>query len=299
MIILKFKYPDTEKTGLAVSDEAFPYGKKVVVKTDRGEELVKVLKSYEAGEDTLEKFGLSLKDLYEFERVPTEEDFNSFANNVFFARNALEVCREKAEKHGLEMKLVNCYVTLNRERIVFYFTAKNRVDFRQLVRDLASYFKTRIELRQIGVRDEVKMLGGVGMCGNICCCKQFLSCFESISLNLARIQGLPPNPAKLSGTCGRLMCCLKYEEANYFIKNFLPEVGEEIDTPEGKGIVSDVNVLLETLTVEIEGKGKVSFPIRLFVKDEEWNQYIEMLQKKEDDRFKCFARAGVISNEDS
>jgi len=299
MIVLKFKYPDTEKTGLATSNSSFPYGERVVVRTDRGEEIVKVLKSYKVDVETLEKFNLSPSELYEFVRRPTEEDFNKFIDNVFFAKDALEVCEEKVEKHSLEMKLVNCYATLNRERIVFYFTAKSRVDFRQLVRDLASHFRTRIELRQIGVRDEVKMLGGVGMCGRICCCKEFLPCFESISLNLAKIQGLPPNPAKLSGICGRLMCCLKYEEANYFIRTFLPEIGEEIDTPEGRGIVSDVNVLFETLTVEIEEKGKVTFPIRLFVTDEEWNRYVEMIREKEDDRFKCFTRAGVISNEDS
>ena len=298
MDVIKFKYPDTGKVGLAISEgEVFPFGEEVVVKTDRGEELVKVLKCYSVEPETLEKFGINPGELYTFLRRATEEDRNRFMDNVFFSQDALEVCRRKVQKHGLEMKLVKAYSTLNRERIVFYFTAKSRVDFRQLVRDLASHFRTRIELRQIGVRDEVKMVGAVGMCGNICCCSTFLECFHSISLNMAKLQGLPPNPAKLSGACGRLMCCLKYEEANYYIKQFLPEVGETVDTPEGRGKVVDVNVPLETVTVEIEDKGKVHLPIRVFVTDEQWNAYVEKLKERADDRFKCFTRAGVISDE--
>ena len=298
MVVLKFKYPDTEKTGLARSDERFDYGEEVVVKTDRGEELVKVLKSYEVDENSLSKFGLNEGELYSFLRLPTDEDRNKFLDNLLFSEEALRVCKEKVKRHGLDMKLVKAYTTLNRERIVFYFTAQHRVDFRQLVRDLASHFKTRIELRQIGVRDEVKMVGGIGMCGRVCCCKDFLDCFQSISLNLAKLQGLPPNPSKLSGTCGRLMCCLKYEEANYYIRNFLPEVGSEVETPDGlKGRVVDVNVPLETVTLEVEEKGRVNYPIRAFVTKEQWNEYIDLLSKKEDDRFKCFTKAGVIGDE--
>ncbi len=298
MIVVKFKYMDTEKTGLASADrEGLSYGDEVVVKTDRGEEVVKVLKSYSVEPETLRKFGTDPEELYTFLRVATEEDRNRFFDNLLFAQEALEVCRKKVLKHGLEMKLVKAYTTLNRERIVFYFTAKNRVDFRQLVRDLAAHFKTRIELRQIGVRDEVKMVGAVGMCGSICCCKSFLECFHSISLNMAKLQGLPPNPAKLSGTCGRLMCCLKYEEANYYIRQFLPEIGSQIETPEGSGKVVDINVPLETVTVEIEDKGRVQFPMRLFVSEEQWNEYVEKLKERADDRFKCFTRAGVIGDE--
>ena len=300
MVVLKFKYPDTEMVGLARSDEKFNYGTDVVVKTDRGEELVKVLKSYEINENGLSKLNLSEKELYSFLRLPSEEDRNRFVENIFFSKEALDVCREKVEKHGLNMKLVKAYSTLNRERIVFYFTAESRVDFRQLVRDLASHFKTRIELRQIGVRDEVKMVGGLGMCGRICCCKEFLDCFHSISLTMAKLQGLPPNPAKLSGTCGRLMCCLKYEEANYYIRQFLPEVGNEVITPDGnRGRVVDVNIVLETVTVEVEERGKVNYPMRAFVSEEQWNSYVEMLKVKEDDRFKCFTKAGVIGDENN
>jgi len=297
MFIAKFKYMDTEKTGLATSEIKLNYNEKAVVKTDRGEEIVKILNTYDFDEQALLKFNLSPSSLYKLLRKATEEDLNKFTENELFSTEALEICKEKVEKHQLPMKLVKAYTTLNRERIVFYFTAESRVDFRQLVRDLASHFKTRIELRQIGVRDEVKMIGAVGMCGRICCCKEFLECFDSVSLNLARLQGLPPNPAKLSGTCGRLMCCLKYEEANYYIKNFLPDVGEEIETPEGKGTVVDVNVILETITVEIEGLGRKQFSIRQFITEEIWNEYIEKLKERTDDRFKCFTRAGVIGNE--
>jgi cell fate regulator YaaT (PSP1 superfamily) len=164
---------------------------------------------------------------------------------------------------------------------------------------LASHFRTRIELRQIGVRDEVKMLGALGMCGRVCCCKDFIDCFQSISLNLAKLQGLPPNPAKLSGSCGRLMCCLKFEELNYLICEHLPPVGEKIETPQGRGRVVDVNVVLERITVDLEEGRRVDFDIRELVPKEVWEDYIERLKEKKDDRFSCFSKAGVIGDETS
>jgi len=300
MAVLKFKYPDTEKTGLAKSQiEELAYGDKVVVKTERGLEVVKALRTYRVDENRAEKFGIKPQDLYQAVRRATEEDLNRFTENLLFAEEALEVCRRKVEKHGLEMKLVKAYTTLNKERIVFYFTAKSRVDFRQLVRDLAAHFRTRIELRQIGVRDEVKMIGALGMCGRVCCCKDFIDCFQSISLNLAKLQGLPPNPSKLSGTCGRLMCCLKFEEANYYIRQFLPDPGQEVETPEGRGRVVDVNVVLEKVTVDLEEGRRKEFPIQAFVTKEQWEEYVEKLKEKADDRFACFTKAGVIGDESS
>jgi cell fate regulator YaaT (PSP1 superfamily) len=297
MLITKFKYPDTEKTGLAISSEKFLHSQKVVVKTDRGEEVVKTLKTYPFDETALRKFNIDKNSLYKVVRLATEEDISKAIENEAFSVEALKVCKEKVEKHKLPMKLIKAYATLNKERIVFYFTAESRVDFRQLVRDLAAHFRTRIELRQIGVRDEVKMLGAVGMCGRVCCCKDFLECFDSVSLNLARLQGLPPNPAKLSGACGRLMCCLKFEEANYYVRQFLPEIGEIVETPEGKGKITDINIPLEIITVELEDGRKKHFSIRLFLSKEQWNEYIEKLKEKQDDRFKCFTRAGVIGSE--
>jgi len=300
MTVVKFRYPDTEKTGLARGEvKDLNHGDRAIVKTERGLELVKVLKAYDVEPETLKKFGVKEEELYTLVRRATEEDRNRFVSNLLFAEEALEICKEKVEKHGLEMKLVKAYTTLKKERLVFYFTAKNRVDFRQLVRDLAAHFKTRIELRQIGVRDEVKMIGALGMCGRVCCCKDFIDCFQSISLNLAKLQGLPPNPAKLSGTCGRLMCCLKFEEANYYIRQFLPDVGQEVETPEGKGRVVDVNVLLEKVTVELTEGGRREFPIQAFVTKEQWQEYIEKLKEKADDRFACFTKAGVIGDESS
>jgi cell fate regulator YaaT (PSP1 superfamily) len=299
MVVVKFRYPDTQKTGLAKARDRFNYGEPIVVKTERGLEVVKTLKSYEIQPEALEKFSLNEKSLYKVVRRASEEDLNVVLSNELFCQEALEICREKVKKHNLEMKLVKAYATLKKERIVFYFTAKSRVDFRQLVRDLASHFKTRIELRQIGVRDEVKMLGAVGMCGRVCCCKDFIDCFQSISLNLAKLQGLPPNPAKLSGTCGRLMCCLKFEEANYYVRQFLPEVGEVVELPEGKGRVVDVNVLLERVLVELEEGGRKELHLTHFLTKEQWEEYIRKLQEKEDDRFSCFTKAGVIGDETS
>jgi len=300
MKIVKFKYLDTEKSGLAKGNDAFnvKFKEKIVVKTDRGEELVNVLSTYSLTEDSLIKFNLTPENIYQVLRKANKDDFEKFSSNEIFAVSALEVCREKVKKHKLPMKLVKAYTTLNRERIVFYFTAESRVDFRQLVRDLAAHFKTRIELRQIGVRDEIKMIGAIGMCGRVCCCKNFLECFDSVSLTLARLQGLPPNPGKLSGACGRLMCCLKFEEANYYIKKFLPEVGEEVETVDGKGKVVDINISLETLTVELEGGTRKYYPIRSFVSQEQWNEYIEILKEKKDDRFKCFSKQNVVNDND-
>ncbi|MEO2068262.1 MAG: regulatory iron-sulfur-containing complex subunit RicT [Desulfurobacteriaceae bacterium] len=302
MKVIKFKYPDTEKSGLAVGNKDInpSFNKKLIVQTDRGKEIVKVLDVYNLDEKSLKKFEVDLETVYKALREATDDDLQKFFENKLFAISALEVCKEKVEKHSLPMKLVKAYTTLNRERIVFYFTAESRVDFRQLVRDLAAHFKTRIELRQIGVRDEVKMIGAIGMCGRVCCCKDFLECFDSVSLTLARLQGLPPNPGKLSGACGRLMCCLKFEEANYYIKKFLPEVGEEIETVDGKGKVLDINIPLETLTVELEGGTRKHYPIRYFVSQEQWNEYINMLKEKKDDKFRCFSKQNVgINDEDS
>lgn len=297
MHIVKFKYPDTRKVGLALAEGVFPPGERVIVKTERGEELVDVLKTYAFDEHALNLWGISTASLYTVRRKATQADGARVLENRLFALDALDVCRQKVAVHRLPMRLISAYTTLNRERLVFYFTAESRVDFRQLVRDLASHFKTRIELRQIGVRDEVKMLGAVGMCGRVSCCRDFLECFDSVSLNLAKVQGLPPNPAKLSGVCGRLMCCLKFEEPNYSIAELLPEPGEVVSTPDGEGKLVDVNVVLETVTVEFEEGVKKHYHIATIVGKERWQSYLEKLKSFVDDRFKCFTRAGVIGGE--
>ncbi len=159
-------------------------------------------------------------------------------------KKAFDVCTTKINQHKLDMNLVDVEYTFDRNKIIFYFTADGRVDFRNLVKDLASMFKTRIELRQIGVRDEAKMLGGIGPCGRMLCCSTFLGDFEPVSIKMAKDQNLSLNPAKISGLCGRLMCCLKYENDAYeTAKRDLPDIGETLPTPHGKGKVVGLNIL--------------------------------------------------------
>ncbi|WP_124726294.1 PSP1 domain-containing protein [Staphylospora marina] len=187
-------------------------------------------------------------------RVATEEDVKTVEDNRRAAREALGICEEKIRAHGLEMKLVDAEYTFDRNKIIFYFTADGRVDFRELVRDLASVFRTRIELRQIGVRDEAKMLGGIGPCGRILCCSSFLGDFEPVSIKMAKDQNLSLNPAKISGLCGRLMCCLKFENDVYEeSKRLLPDVGERVLTTRGEGRVVLLNLLERKLQVELNG----------------------------------------------
>lgn len=189
-------------------------------------------------------------------RKASEEDLKRIEENRQQAKDAFNTCLEKIQAHKLNMKLVNCEYSFDRSKILFYFTADGRIDFRNLVKDLARIFKARIEMRQIGVRDEAKLFGGFGPCGRELCCSKFLKDFEPVTIKMAKEQGLPLNPPKLSGLCGRLMCCLSYEHECYrqLYKNF-PKVGDKIDTPQGKGKVISVNVLRKAILVEIsEGK---------------------------------------------
>ena len=168
------------------------------------------------------------------------------------AKEAYAVCNEKVTTHQLDMKLVDVEYTFDRNKIIFYFTADGRVDFRELVKDLAAIFRTRIELRQIGVRDEAKMLGGIGPCGRMLCCSTFLGDFEPVSIKMAKDQNLSLNPTKISGLCGRLLCCLKYENDEYeSAKKALPDLGQMIDTPLGSGKVVGVNILGRILQINI------------------------------------------------
>jgi len=186
-------------------------------------------------------------------RVADENDLKRVEENKKKETEAFSVCLKKIEEHKLDMKLVDVEYTFDNNKVLFYFTADGRVDFRELVKDLASVFRTRIELRQIGVRDEAKMLGGLGVCGKPFCCSTFLGEFQPVSIKMAKEQGLSLNPAKISGTCGRLMCCLKYEEAAY--QDLLaktPKVGAYISTPEGKGNVCEVNLLTGMLKVTMD-----------------------------------------------
>ncbi|WP_423800284.1 PSP1 domain-containing protein [Neobacillus sp. SAB-20_R2A] len=191
-------------------------------------------------------------------RIADQKDRMIVEENKQAAQEAYEVCNEKVTEHQLDMKLVDVEYTFDRNKIIFYFTADGRVDFRELVKDLAAIFRTRIELRQIGVRDEAKMLGGIGPCGRMLCCSTFLGDFDPVSIKMAKDQNLSLNPTKISGLCGRLMCCLKYENDEYeSAKEQLPDLGEVIETPNGRGKVVGLNILERVLQVELTEQERV------------------------------------------
>jgi len=191
-------------------------------------------------------------------RIADQKDRMIVEENKQEAQEAYEVCNEKVNEHQLDMKLVDVEYTFDRNKVIFYFTADGRVDFRELVKDLAAIFRTRIELRQIGVRDEAKMLGGIGPCGRMLCCSTFLGDFDPVSIKMAKDQNLSLNPTKISGLCGRLMCCLKYENDEYeSAKEALPDLGEIIETPLGIGKVVGLNILERVLQVELKEQDRV------------------------------------------
>ena len=217
----------------------------VIVETARGVEFGTVVINKEVEESELVS---ELKPIF---RVATKEDENIQRENRNSAREALLVCQDKSIEHGLDMNVLGCEYTFDRGKLLFYFTAEGRVDFRELVRELASIFRTRIELRQIGVRDEAKMVGALGCCGRSCCCSTFLSEFSPVSIKMAKDQELSLNPVKISGVCGRLMCCLKYEQDGYeCIKRRMPRVGEIVETERGVGTVIDTYTIQELLKVQ-------------------------------------------------
>ncbi len=211
-------------------------------------------------------------------RIATDADRQKHAENLAKKDDALRICQEKIDAHGLEMKLIDVEYTFDNSKVVFYFTADGRVDFRELVKDLASVFRMRIELRQIGVRDEAKMIGGVGSCGRGLCCNTWLRDFEPVSIKMAKVQNLSLNPTKISGICGRLMCCLKYENDIYNeLKKGMPNVGERVRTPDGIAVVTDVNILeslvktrlvLEEASAENDNEEKLSTEFYSYGKDE-------------------------------
>ncbi|MGA9226756.1 MAG: stage 0 sporulation family protein [Mesobacillus sp.] len=191
-------------------------------------------------------------------RIADQKDRLIVEENKTAAKEAYDVCSDKVNEHQLDMKLVDVEYTFDRNKVIFYFTADGRVDFRELVKDLASIFRTRIELRQIGVRDEAKMLGGIGPCGRMLCCSTFLGDFDPVSIKMAKDQNLSLNPTKISGLCGRLMCCLKYENDEYeTAKEQLPDLGEMIVTPNGPGKVVGLNILERVMQVDVAGQERV------------------------------------------
>ena len=224
-------------------------GTHVIVETARGVEYGTVMIA--PREVANDKVVQPLKSVI---RVATKEDEKQERRNKEKEKDAFKICLEKIAKHKLEMKLVEAEYTFDNNKLLFYFTADGRIDFRELVKDLASVFRTRIELRQIGVRDETKILGGIGICGRELCCKSYLSEFAPVSIKMAKEQNLSLNPTKISGVCGRLMCCLKNEEETYeYLNSRLPNIGDTVTTADGlKGEVQSVNVLRQLVKVIVE-----------------------------------------------
>lgn len=219
--------------------------------------IVETVRGIECGEVAIENKIVDdeeiVKPLKKIVRPASEEDIKRFKANKEKEKEAAEICRKRIEFHGLEMNLVDVEYTFDGGKILFYFTADGRVDFRELVKDLAGIFRTRIELRQIGVRDEAKMLGGLGICGRPFCCSSFLGDFQPVSIKMAKDQGLSLNPDKISGTCGRLMCCLKYEQNAYdYLLKITPKPGAIVETADGTGKVVDMSLLTGKLKIQLD-----------------------------------------------
>jgi cell fate regulator YaaT (PSP1 superfamily) len=239
---------------LDAGDLSLQAGEPVIVESDKGLVLGKVLF---APQEKERRF--THKSPRKIVRKATPEDLEQSEKNLQLEKDAFQFCLEKIREKGLNMKLVKTEVLLDRSKILFYFTAEKRVDFRELVKDLATQLRLRIEMRQIGVRDEAKMICGAGSCGKELCCAQFMNRFELVSVKMAKEQNLALNPTKISGVCGRLMCCLAYEYPTYLeLKKNLPKVGKHITTRSGKGKVIRQNVLSQTVTVELEEGGEIT-----------------------------------------
>lgn len=264
-------------------DIKFTAGEYAIVETARGIECGEVATANREEKD--ENIVFPLKQVV---RKATAEDLKHLEENKQKEKDALKTCEKLVNQHGLEMKLVDVEYTFDNSKIMFYFTADGRVDFRALVKDLASVFRTRIELRQIGVRDEAKMLGGLGVCGKPFCCSSFLGEFQPVSIKMAKEQGLSLSPVKISGTCGRLMCCLKYEQEAYTdLLKRTPKVGAIVKTPLGRGLVVENNLLTATLKVKMDNTPDEAAPQTFKVKEVKVikDGYIKV-DKKELDEFK-------------
>ena len=223
-------------------------GMNVIVETARGVEFGEAVSDIKEIDE--EEAILPLKDVI---RIATEEDVQTHNSNIEKEKMAFDICNEKIAKHELQMKLIDVEYTFDGNKILFYFVADTRIDFRELVKDLAAVFKTRIELRQVGVRDQAKAVGGLGICGRVICCASATGEFQPVSIKMAKEQSLSLSPTKISGTCGRLMCCLKYEQEAYEDAiHRLPGVGSVVDNAEGQGVITEVNVLRETVKIRLD-----------------------------------------------
>ncbi len=283
----------------APGDLSLSQGEHVIVETARGMEFGTVV----TPEVEIDEKSLS-SPLKSVVRLATEGDEKKHQRNLERRDEAMKLCQEKIDEHGLEMKLIDAEYTFDNSKVVFYFTADGRVDFRELVKSLASVFRMRIELRQVGVRDEAKVLGGVGNCGRGLCCHTWMTDFEPVSIKMAKVQNLSLNPTKISGICGRLMCCLKFENDVYAkLKKGMPNTGERIDTPDGQGLVVDTNILessvrarliLEEASEENDFEEKLSTEFYTYDKEE-----IQRLGKKGGGGGRNKKNAGKKKNNDA
>lgn len=250
-IIVGIKFKETGKlyyfapNGLELNE-----GDGVIVETSRGVEYGVVVIANREVDDSAVK-----GELKPVVRKATDEDVKRHEENLAKKRDAIRSAQNMANRRKLDMKFVDAEFTFDNAKLLFYFTSETRIDFRELVRELAAEFHTRIELRQIGIRDECKLKGGLGPCGRVCCCNDYMNDFERVSIKMAKRQGLFLNPGKISGLCGRLMCCLKFEDDYYNdTLKFMPKLGSEVDTPKGRGKVESSDVLRQTVLVRIAGK---------------------------------------------
>ena len=247
---------------------------KVIVDTANGEELAEISIANKLVEDDK-----VVEPLRKIIRYANKKDFARLRENKEKEKEAFNICLEKIAKHKLPMKLINVEYKFDRSKLLFYFTADGRIDFRELVKDLAAIFKTRIELRQIGVRDEVKRIGGNGVCGRELCCCTFLNNFEAVSIKMAKEQNMSLNPSKISGVCGRLMCCLKYEQDAYEEKlSRLPKIGSIVETEDGVGIVDSVEILKENVRVKFNDEDGDGYFYKKYKAD-----YIKIIKSNEEE----------------
>lgn len=224
----------------------------VIVNSDRGLQFGKIVNII----NDIEQF--DNVDLYDVVRVSSKKDYINYLENIKLSDIALDKCKEVVKSSSLNMTILDANYNFDRTQLLFRFVADERIDFRQLAKDLGAMFRTRIELRQIGIRDKAKEVGGFGPCGRLLCCSTFLSSFDSVTINMAKNQNVSLNPTKINGVCGRLLCCLKYENDVYFeLKKSLPKVGEVVDNPRGKGKVIEVNLFKNSYVVELDDKSKL------------------------------------------
>lgn len=254
MKICGIKFKNTGKTYyFKDEEEVFKKNDYVVVETEKGEQYAKVVET-----DIEDLKNIDIKSMKSVSRMATEKDEKNYTKNLKSAKEALDFAKKEASDAGLDMRIIDASYTLDRKQLTFNFSADERIDFRDLVKVLAAKFKTRIELHQLGVRDKAKEVGGLGLCGRELCCSSFLSGMDTITINMAKNQGLALNPSKINGLCGRLLCCLSYEDEVYCAhRSLLPKMGQVIKTPDGEGKVVALDILNKKYTVSIDGEDKI------------------------------------------